>query len=112
MGISIALDDFGTGYSSLTYLLNFPFDTIKIDRSFVMGMQIEPKAAAIVNTIMALGKELDLTITAEGVETQAQAQVLGQAGCDQAQGFLFGAPITATLANELANSVQPSPMLR
>jgi len=104
MGISIALDDFGTGYSSLTYLWRFPFDKVKIDRSFVMGMEIEPKAAAIVNTIVALGKTLNLAITAEGVETQAQADALSEAGCDQAQGYLFGRPLSAALANDLANT--------
>ena len=104
MGVSIVLDDFGTGYSSLTYLWKFPFDKVKIDRSFVMGMELDPKAVAIVNTIVALGKTLDLTITAEGVETPEQAQVLREAGCDQAQGYLFGRPLSATLANELANA--------
>jgi predicted signal transduction protein with EAL and GGDEF domain len=106
MGISIALDDFGTGYSSLTYLWKFPFDKVKIDRSFVMGMEIEPKAAAIVNTIVALGKTLNLIITAEGVETKAQAQALCEAGCDQAQGYLFGRPLSATSANALANATR------
>jgi len=66
MGISIALDDFGTGYSSLTYLWKFPFDKVKIDRSFVMEMEVDPKAAAIVNTIVAMGRTLELSITAEG----------------------------------------------
>jgi diguanylate cyclase (GGDEF)-like protein len=103
IGVTIALDDFGTGYSSLSYLWKFPFDTVKIDRSFVMGMESEPKAAAIVNTITALGKALDLTITAEGVETAAQAQFLKQAGCDRAQGFLFGRPLSQSLADALAN---------
>jgi predicted signal transduction protein with EAL and GGDEF domain len=104
MGVSVVLDDFGTGYSSLTYLWKFPFDKVKIDRSFVMGMELDPKATAIVNTIVALGKTLDLTITAEGVETPEQAQVLSEAGCDQAQGYLFGRPLSATAANELANA--------
>jgi EAL domain-containing protein (putative c-di-GMP-specific phosphodiesterase class I) len=103
LGVSIALDDFGTGYSSLSYLWKFPFDTVKIDRSFVTEMETEPKAAAIVNTIMALGKILDLTITAEGVETPAQANILREAGCDQAQGFLFGRPLPVESANALAN---------
>ncbi len=103
LGVSIALDDFGTGYSSLSYLWKFPFDTVKIDRSFVSEMETEPKAAAIVNTIMALGKSLGVTITAEGVETQAQAQTLRNAGCDQAQGFLLGRPLSTVAANHLAN---------
>jgi diguanylate cyclase (GGDEF)-like protein len=113
MGISIALDDFGTGYSSLTYLWKFPFDKLKIDRSFVMEMEVDPKAGAIVNTIVALGRTLDLTITAEGVETRAQAHALSEAGCDQAQGYLFGRPLSASSARELtdadpASSAMPS----
>jgi EAL domain-containing protein (putative c-di-GMP-specific phosphodiesterase class I) len=103
IGVSIALDDFGTGYSSLAYLWKFPFDTVKIDQSFVSGMETEPKAGAIVHTIMALGKTLGVTITAEGVETPAQAQILRKAGCDQAQGFLFGRPLPTASANALAN---------
>jgi diguanylate cyclase (GGDEF)-like protein len=108
MGISIALDDFGTGYSSLTYLWKFPFDRVKIDRSFVTEMERDPKAVAIVNTIVALGRTLNLTITAEGVETPAQARALSEAGCDQAQGFLFGRPISAMSATELVNAVSAS----
>jgi EAL domain-containing protein (putative c-di-GMP-specific phosphodiesterase class I) len=108
MGISIALDDFGTGYSSLTYLWKFPFDKVKIDRSFVMEMDLDSKAEAIVNTIVALGKTLDLTITAEGVETEAQAQALSDAGCDQAQGYLFGRPLSLASADALANAA-PAP---
>ena len=104
LGVSIALDDFGTGYSSLTYLWKFPFDSVKIDQSFVREMETEPKAAAIVNTITALGKILDLAITAEGVETPTQARILREAGCDRAQGFLFGRPLSTASANALANS--------
>jgi len=104
MGISIALDDFGTGYSSLTYLWKFPFDAVKIDRSFVTAMKIDPKADAIVKTIVALGKTLFLTVTAEGVETSTQAQTLIAAGCDQVQGYLFGRPMSATLASTLVQN--------
>jgi EAL domain-containing protein (putative c-di-GMP-specific phosphodiesterase class I) len=104
MGVSISLDDFGTGYSSLAYLWKFPFDTVKIDLSFVKEMETDPKAAAIVNTVAGLGKILDLTVTAEGVETEAQARILKDAGCDQGQGFLFGRPLSAASANALANS--------
>jgi diguanylate cyclase (GGDEF)-like protein len=104
LGASIALDDFGTGYSSLACLWKFPFDTVKIDQSFVREMETEPKAAAIVKTVVALGRILDLTITAEGVETAAQARILRDAGCDRAQGFLFGRPLPAASANALANS--------
>jgi EAL domain-containing protein (putative c-di-GMP-specific phosphodiesterase class I) len=103
MGVSIALDDFGTGYSSLAYLWKFPFDTVKIDRSFVSQMESEPKAAAIVDTITSLGKTLGLTITAEGVETLAQAKILREAGCDRAQGYWFGRPLPPEATNALAN---------
>jgi diguanylate cyclase (GGDEF)-like protein len=109
-GISIVLDDFGTGYSSLSYLWKFPFDKIKVDRSFVTQMEIDPKAAAIVDTVVALGRTLDLTITAEGVETQKQAKALKEAGCDQGQGFLFGRPLSAAAAIELIRSSDSTPV--
>jgi len=104
MGISIALDDFGTGYSSLAYLWKFPFDRVKIDRAFVMEMEADAKAAAIVKTIVALGKALHLSITAEGVETESQAQVLRCLGCDHAQGYLYGRPLSAQAAKELVDA--------
>lgn len=110
LGISIALDDFGTGYSSLTYLWKFPFDVVKIDRSFVTEIETDPKAGAIVNTIVALGKTLEVTVTAEGVETQAQATALSQAGCDQVQGYLFGRPLTPACANALIEGDLVSPV--
>jgi EAL domain-containing protein (putative c-di-GMP-specific phosphodiesterase class I) len=103
-GISIALDDFGTGYSSLSYLWKFPFDKVKVDRSFVAQMKIDPKAAAIVDTVVALGRTLSLTITAEGVETAEQAKALKDAGCDQGQGYLFGRPLSGAAATDLINS--------
>lgn len=113
LGVSIALDDFGTGYSSLAYLWKFPFDTVKIDQSFVREMESEPKAAAIVHTITSLGKILNLTITAEGVETPEQARILKEAGCDRAQGYLFGRPLPATSAPVLAVSerIEAKPLL-
>jgi EAL domain-containing protein (putative c-di-GMP-specific phosphodiesterase class I) len=104
LGISIALDDFGTGYSSLSYLWKFPFDTVKIDRSFVNDMTLDGKAEAIVNTIVALGNTLDLKVTAEGVETQAQVRALMAAGCDQSQGYLFGRPLSGSSALALVNA--------
>jgi diguanylate cyclase (GGDEF)-like protein len=89
LGVRIAMDDFGTGYSSLSYLHRFPFDKVKIDRSFVAELPHNRNSAAIVNAVMGIGASLGVTITAEGVETQAQLAYLRAAGCDQAQGFLF-----------------------
>jgi diguanylate cyclase (GGDEF)-like protein len=92
LGISIVLDDFGTGYSSLSYLQRFPFDKIKIDRSFVANLTNRPDCAAIVCAVTGLARALDITTTAEGVETKEQLDLLRAAGCSQAQGFLFGRP--------------------
>lgn len=95
LGVAIAMDDFGTGYSSLSYLARFPFSKIKIDRQFIRNMTRDPAMKAIVKTIIALGKSLDVTITAEGVETEEQAAILREFGCQQAQGFLYGYPGSA-----------------
>ncbi|MBP0447398.1 EAL domain-containing protein [Roseomonas sp. SSH11] len=95
-GCSIAMDDFGTGYSSLGYLWRFPFDRIKIDRSFVSEMAYDAKAAAIVDTVLSLGRALNLEVTAEGVETEHQAAALNALGCGEAQGYLLGRPRSAT----------------
>ncbi len=92
LGVKIAMDDFGTGYSSLSYLARFPFSKIKIDRQFIRNMTRDPAMRAIVKTIIALGKSLDVTITAEGVETPEQAEMLRKFGCRQVQGFLYGHP--------------------
>ncbi|MER9724909.1 EAL domain-containing protein [Mesorhizobium sp. M0155] len=94
LGIRIALDDFGTGYSSLGYLRRFPVDKIKIDRSFIHDID-NKDTAAIVRTIIGLGAELGITVTAEGVETEAQLDVLRKAGCVEVQGFLIGMPSKA-----------------
>jgi diguanylate cyclase (GGDEF)-like protein len=95
LGVAIAMDDFGTGYSSLSYLARFPFNKIKIDRQFIRNMTRDPAMRAIVKTIIALGKSLDVAITAEGVETPEQAAMLREFGCPQVQGFLYGYPTTA-----------------
>ncbi len=95
IGVAIAMDDFGTGYSSLSYLARFPFSKIKIDRQFIRNMTRDPAMRAIVKTIIALGKSLDVTITAEGVETPEQADMLRKFGCRQVQGFLYGHPEAA-----------------
>jgi len=92
MGVSIAMDDFGTGYSSLSYLSLFPFDKIKIDQAFVQNLGKDTSTDAIVTSIVGLGRSLNVTITAEGVETENQAVLLSAAGCDLVQGYMFGKP--------------------
>jgi diguanylate cyclase (GGDEF)-like protein/PAS domain S-box-containing protein len=89
LGVHISMDDFGTGYSSLSYLRSFPFDKIKIDQSFVRDLGGNREAQAIVRSIISLGKGLGVTITAEGVETEAELSCLRAEGCHEAQGFLF-----------------------
>ncbi len=86
------MDDFGTGYSSLRYLRSFPFDKIKIDRSFISGLFEGESSLAIVRAISELGRALDLSITAEGVETEEQLEVIRKEGCTEMQGSLFSKP--------------------
>ena len=92
LGVSIALDDFGTGYSSLDTLRAFPFDKIKLDRSFMIEVESSPQAKAIIRAVLALGKSLHIPVLAEGIETQGQLSLLSSEGCDEAQGFLLGRP--------------------
>ena len=94
-GIRFAVDDFGTRYASLSYLMRFPLDMLKIDRSFVAGVDTNREQAAIVAAIISLARALDLTVTAEGVETQAQRDKLQQLGARNGQGWLWGRPGTA-----------------
>jgi EAL domain-containing protein (putative c-di-GMP-specific phosphodiesterase class I) len=89
LGVRISMDDFGTGYSSLSYLRSFPFDKIKIDQSFVRDLGANRDAQAIVRSIISLGVGLGVTITAEGVETEAELSCLRAEGCHEGQGFLF-----------------------
>ena len=93
IGVSIELDDFGTGYSSLSYLHQFPLTGLKIDRSFVMNMSIDPSSARIVKTILSLAQDLDLYTIAEGVETRDQANLLREWGADFIQGYLLAKPL-------------------
>ncbi|RVT96368.1 EAL domain-containing protein [Rhodovarius crocodyli] len=92
LGVSIAMDDFGTGYSSLSTLRAFPFDKIKLDRSFMAELEASPDARAIIRAVLALGESLNIHILAEGVETPAQLDFLRQEGCTEVQGYLFGQP--------------------
>ena len=94
-GVRIALDDFGTGYSSLSYLRRFPFDTIKIDRSFIRDLGYEKDDSSIVIAIIGLAENMNMSVTAEGVETREQETLLASYGCGQAQGFLFYPPLSA-----------------
>ncbi|PPD14322.1 MAG: hypothetical protein CTY25_14145 [Methylobacterium sp.] len=93
MGVTVSLDDFGTGYSSLSYLRNFPFDELKIDRSFVSEIGENPQAAGIVQIILLLARELRMSVVAEGIEQHDQAAMLMALGCARAQGYLFGRPM-------------------
>ena len=92
VGLQVGLDDFGTGYSSLAYLRQFPLDFLKIDKSLIDDIERVPKERAMLAAIIELAHALSLTVTAEGVETRSQAQLLADLGCDRGQGFLFGVP--------------------
>ena len=92
LGVCIAMDDFGTGYSSLSNLRSFPFDTIKIDQSFVRDLSTGPEAASVVELIIGLGRSLGMETTAEGVETEEQYACLQTLGCTHVQGYLFARP--------------------
>jgi EAL domain-containing protein (putative c-di-GMP-specific phosphodiesterase class I) len=93
VGVSIVLDDFATGHSSLSYLTMFPFDKIKIDRSFVSELGKRADCTAVVCAIIGLGKSLDIATTAEGVETEEQFALARAAGCREVQGYVFGRPV-------------------
>src|SRR5205823_5585642 len=95
LGIRIAMDDFGTGYSSLTYLQSFPFDKIKIDRSFVKDITENSGSLNIVRAVAALANGMGMTATAEGVETPEQLDRIASEGCTEMQGFLFSKPLPA-----------------
>ena len=93
LGVRISMDDFGSGYSSLSYLQAFPFDKIKVDRAFVMNLGRNPQSAAIVRAVIGLGHGLEMSIVAEGVETQEQLSFLAEEGCDAVQGYFIGKPL-------------------
>lgn len=95
LGVKIAMDDFGTGYSSLGYLRSFPFDKIKVDRSFIADLP-DSKSLAIIRAVAGIGRSLGIATTVEGVETEAQLQIIRQEGFDEAQGYLFARPLRAS----------------
>jgi diguanylate cyclase (GGDEF)-like protein len=106
LGVSVALDDFGTGYSSVSYLTNFPFDKIKIDKSFTQGVLSRRDCKAVVASTLALAQGLDTVTTAEGVETEEQFEYMRGAGVDMVQGYLFGRPVPISRL-DLKNSFLP-----
>jgi diguanylate cyclase (GGDEF)-like protein len=108
LGVRIALDDFGAGYSSLSYLQQFPFDRLKIDRAFVASLGASGDAGAIIHSIVTLGHALGMTVLAEGIETDEQRVLLRLAGCDEMQGFLFARPAPAEAIDRfLAQTSEP-----
>ncbi|WP_029581814.1 EAL domain-containing protein [Bradyrhizobium sp. URHD0069] len=112
LGVRISMDDFGSGYSSLSYLQAFPFDKIKIDRAFVINLGRNPQSAAIVRAVIGLCHGLDMSIVAEGVETQEQLAFLSDEGCDAVQGYLIGKPLPigqyAALVGRGGNTMEPA----
>jgi len=93
MGASLAIDDFGTGHSSLSQLARLPFDTLKIDKSFMMSVRHDAAGPKVLASILSLAQELKLVAIAEGVESKEEVTLLKALGCEQGQGFLFGAPM-------------------
>jgi diguanylate cyclase (GGDEF)-like protein/PAS domain S-box-containing protein len=115
LGVRISMDDFGSGYSSLSYLQAFPFDKIKIDRAFVMNLGRNPQSAAIVRAVIGLGHGLEMSIVAEGVETQEQLGFLAEEGCDAVQGYFIGKPLpigqyAALVGRDGSNAAEPARM--
>jgi EAL domain-containing protein (putative c-di-GMP-specific phosphodiesterase class I) len=104
MGITIAIDDFGTGYSALGYLTRLPVQTLKIDRSFVADLPHNPKSAELVKAIVSVGRSLNMSLVAEGVETREQADYLRGVGCHLAQGYLFARPLEMAAFDKLLSS--------
>jgi diguanylate cyclase (GGDEF)-like protein len=104
LGVRIAMDDFGTGYSSLAYLRSFPFDKIKIDRSFVRDMTRSEECAAIVRAVAGLARSLNIITVVEGIETSNQLEMARSEGCDEGQGYLFGRPVPAAEARRILGS--------
>ena len=107
LGVRICMDDFGTGYSSLSYLRSFPFDKIKIDRSFIRELGKKNDAVAIIRAVMELGASFGMITTAEGVETEEQLDILRAEGCVQVQGYLFSRPKPVAEIPAMLRRLQP-----
>lgn len=104
IGVSIAFDDFGTGYASLSHLKRFPLDRLKIDRSFIRGIAVDPEDATIVKAIISLGKLLGLSVIAEGIEKSDQISLLQEQGCNEVQGYYYGRPMPSELFEEFIST--------
>jgi diguanylate cyclase (GGDEF)-like protein len=111
LGVRISMDDFGTGYSSLSYLRSFPFDKIKIDRSFMRDLESKGDSLAIIKAVIGLGHSLGMSTTAEGIETEEQLAAVREQGCNEVQGFLFSPPIDASAVIDLLKA-ESRPKLR
>jgi diguanylate cyclase (GGDEF)-like protein/PAS domain S-box-containing protein len=105
LGVTVAIDDFGTGYSSLDTLNSFPFDKIKIDKSFLLESSTSPQARAIIRAVLALGRSLNVPVLAEGLESVEQLELLKHEGCDEAQGYLFGRPRSSAQLGQIPERV-------
>src|SRR5258707_3109999 len=105
MGVKISMDDFGTGYASLSSLQSFPFDKIKIDRTFIMGVDANQQSAAIVRAVLGLSNALHMPVIAEGVETEREREFLMREGCREIQGYLVGRPDPIAVYADLTNGV-------
>jgi diguanylate cyclase (GGDEF)-like protein len=112
LGVKIVMDDFGTGYSSLSYLHSFPFDKLKIDRSFVSDLETNNNSAAIVRAVITLGRSLQVPVLAEGVETEAQRLFLKSEGCNQIQGYFLGRPQPISYYYDIVNKASIDPKVR
>jgi EAL domain-containing protein (putative c-di-GMP-specific phosphodiesterase class I) len=108
LGLALAVDDFGTGYSSLSYLRRFPVKILKVDKSFIEGIEDDAEAETLVRAIVSLGHALNLQVVAEGIEHGGQLERLRTMGCDKGQGFLFGKPLTAEDLTTRLASLPPS----
>src|SRR5262249_21180006 len=112
LGVRISMDDFGTGYSSLSYLRSFPFEQIKIDKSFLRDSGPNAESLEIIRAVIGLGQSLGMATTVEGVETETQLELVRSKGCSEVQGFLFSAPLSAASVAELPSATDAAVAIR